>query len=380
MSRSLLPLLIVAILGGCSTLPRDGPSGRAIDRGARAPEDASYAVVALDYAVSERIKAVPAGPDGSLTGADNPGPTDVIGVGDVLAVSIFEPSGALFGTSGGENVRSGNQALPAIVVDRNGAVGIPFAGLVRVAGLTAPQAAEAIRRALVGRVGSPQVVVSIDQPVSNSVTVLGEVRTPGRRPLTVNADRVLDVIAASGGTARATEDVIVSVQRSGQTYMAPLTAVTTRFEENVRLSAGDQINLIYRPRRFSTFGALNAITETEMGAGEVTLATALSRVGGLNATTADARSVLVFRFERPEVAQALGVTQRPTPRGVPIVYRLDLTEGTGFFVASNFEVLPDDVVYVPRATAAELRAFFEFVQSVTRVVYDVSVTSALQID
>ncbi len=89
---------------------------------------------------------------------------------------------------------------------------------------------------------------------------------------------------------------------------------------------------------------------------------------------------MVFRFERPEVAQALGLTQAPTPRGVPVVYRVNLAEGQGFFVANNFMIQPDDVVYAPRSDSAEARKFFEFVQSITRVIYDVSVTSALNVD
>ena len=44
------------------------------------------------------------------------------------------------------------------------------------------------------------------------------------------------------------------------------------------------------------------------------------------------------------------------------------------------EIMPEDVIYVPLAGAAEARKFFEFVQSVTRVVYDVSVTSAINVD
>jgi len=65
---------------------------------------------------------------------------------------------------------------------------------------------------------------------------------------------------------------------------------------------------------------------------------------------------------------------------VPVVYRLNLNEGEGFFIASNFQMQPDDVIYAPRAGAAEMRKFFEFVQSITRVVYDVSVTSTLNLD
>ncbi len=379
MTRSLLALLIVAILGGCSTLPRDGPSNRAVLRGAN--ENAAYAIVDLDYAAAERIRAVPGRTYGSLTGAASTAPVDVIGPGDELAIAILEPSGALFGGgSGSTSVRAGQQSLPTATVDRGGSVTVPFAGAVRVAGLTNTEAAAAIRRALQGRVGNPQVSVTVATNVSNAVTVLGEVKQPGRAPLSTNADTILDVIAAAGGSSRPPQDVEVQIRRDDQTFTAPLTAVTTEFAQNIRLESGYQVNLVYLPRRFSSFGALGAVTQQDMPAGELTLADALSRSGGLNDGAANARSVLIFRFERPEVAQALGVTQPATVRGVPVVYRLNLEEGVGFFTASSFLIQPDDIIYAPRALSAEVGKFFGLVQQVTRVVYDLSVTSALGTD
>lgn len=376
MTRSLLALLIASILAGCSTLPRDGPSNRAVVRGAT--ENADYAIVDLDYAAAERIKAVADQTSGSLAGAASLTPVDVIGEGDQLSIAIYEPSGALFGGGGGnDGIRSGNQTLPAVVVDRNGNVAVPFAGPVRVSGLTTTEAAASIRRALIGRVGNPQVSVTLATNVSNAVTVLGEVKQPGRAPLSTNADTILDVIAAAGGASRPSQDVEVQIRRGEQTFTAPLTVVTTRFAENIRLQSGDQINLVYQPRRFSSFGALGAVTQQDMPAGDLTLADALSRSGGLNDGAANARSVLIFRFERPEVAQALGLTQPATPKGVPVVYRLNLEEGVGFFTASSFLIQPDDIIYAPRALSAEVGKFFGLVQQVTRVVYDLSVTSAL---
>jgi len=377
LTRSVSILALVAVLGACSTLPRDGPSGRAVSRGASV-ETANYTIVDLDYAVSERIKAQPPQFLGSLAIAGAPTQGGMIGPGDTLSVAIFEPSGTLFGAgSGAESLRSGTQGLPAIVVNSAGSVTIPFAGVVPVAGLSATDAGAAIRRALVGKVGNPQVVVSVANNAYNTVTVLGEVRQPGRAPLSSNANTILDVLAAVGGTTRPPEDVIVNIQRDGQTYSAPLSAVTTEFGENIRLARGDQINLSYRPRRFSTFGAFGAVSQVEMAAGPLTLAGALSRVGGLNSNIANARSVLVFRFERPEVASALGLTQPTLPRGVPVVYRLNLEEGTGFFTASNFMIQPDDILYVPNSDSAELSKFFTLVQTFTRIVYDISVTSTL---
>lgn len=380
LTRSVLALSIVAVLSGCSTLPRDGPSGQAVERGATSIDTQGfYQIVDLDYGASERIKLVPPRFLGTLANSSVEGVSGLIGPGDVLAVAIFEPSGNLFGSgAGASGIRSGQQQLPAISVDSSGNATIPFAGTVRVAGLSSTQAGAAIRRALMGRVGNPQVTVSIAQNSFNTVNVLGDVRQPGRSPLSSNADRILDVITERGGTSRPVEDVIVNIQRDGQTYSAPLSAVTTDFRENVRLARGDEINLAYRPRKFSTFGALGAVAEVAMEPGQTTLAGAISKVGGLNANLANARSVLVFRFERPEVAEALGVTQAPTVRGIPVVYRLNFEDATGLFTAGNFIVEPGDIVYVPQSGLAEMRKFFEAIQSFTRIVYDVSVTSALQ--
>ncbi|WP_433948627.1 polysaccharide biosynthesis/export family protein [Brevundimonas diminuta] len=383
MTRTAASLLIVALLAGCSTLPRDGPSGRNVVQGSSSPERAGdYALVDLDFALSERLKAAPPPSFSSLALASSEAPTDVIGVGDTLAVSIFEPGGSLFsgGGSSRNSAGSGNQTLPPLMVNRNGAVPVPFAGEVPVQGLTPSQASAAVRRALIGKVANPQVIVTIAGNASNAVTVLGDVRSPGRQPLSANSDRILDVIAAAGGPSRSLHDIDVRIQRDGKVYTAPMSIVTTEFNENVRLQRGDQVNLVYKPRRFSSFGAFNAVARSELPPGPLTLAEALSGVGGLDSNIANARSVLVFRFERPEVAQALGIQQPVTSRGVPVVYRLNLNEGEGFFIASNFQMQSDDLIYTPRAGAAEMRKFFEVVQSITRVVYDVSVTGNLSLN
>lgn len=385
LARTVSALAIVAVLAGCSTLPRDGPSGRSIVRGSSGVSpDGAYVIVDLDYEKSERIKALPAAFLGSLAeGSSSEGQTGAISVGDVIAVSIFAPGGTLFGGSSGSSSssdsgpRGSSQGLPAMTVDTSGTVSIPFAGPVRVEGLTSAQAAAAIRRALIGKVPNPQVLVSVASGNFNTVTVLGEIRSPGRAPLSVNSDRIIDVIADRGGSTRPVQDVQVVIHRNGNTYTAPLEVVMSQSGENIRLARGDQIELAYVPRRFSTFGALGAVSLAEMGAGSLSLTDALSRVGGLDTNTADANSVLVFRFERPEVARALGVTQPAVARGVPIVYRLDFEDATGLFTANNFEVEANDILYVPRSDSAELSKFFTLVQTVSRVVYDISVTSAL---
>jgi len=370
-------LAITAILAGCSTLPRDGPTGRAVESGAMQAQ-APYTIVDLTVAAAEMVKTLPPRFEGTLVaGVDGGEGRAAIGPGDVLGVSIFEAGGSLFGGGAAASGRTAAQTLPALTVDADGRVQIPFAGAISVAGLSTGEAGTAIRRALVGKVANPQVVVSVVENTYNTVTVLGEVRQPGRAPLSSNANQLIDVIAARGGVSKPTEDVLVVVQRNGQTLSAPLASVYSRFDENIRLQRGDQVNLVHRPRRFSTFGAMGAVSLVEMPAGPMSLTDAISRVGGLDTNSANARSVLVFRFERPEVAAALGVTQAVQPRGVPVVYRLNLEEAQGFFIANDFEIQPDDVLYVPRSGSAELGKFFTLVRTLSGVVYDISVTNTL---
>ena len=52
MTRTAASLMIVALLAGCSTLPRDGPSGRNVVEGAASPERAG------DYAQAAWLSAL----------------------------------------------------------------------------------------------------------------------------------------------------------------------------------------------------------------------------------------------------------------------------------------------------------------------------------
>lgn len=385
--RRIAILALLASLGACAGLPADGPSGGAIVKqtGVEAA-GLTYALVDLDYALSERLTLAPAIADTSLAALANNATADTINIGDELQVSIFDPSGGLFSSRSGfasaasQSVQSGNQTLPTLMVDRDGTIVIPFGGSVVVSGMSTREASDAIRRSLRGRVANPQVLVAVANSPANGIVVLGEVRSPGRASVRPGAENLLDAIAAAGGPNRNIDDIRVTVIRAGASYDAPLRKVLSSFEENIRLRRGDQVNLVYAPRRYSSFGALGRVSQLEMPSGTLTLTGALGQLGGLDATTANARSVLVFRFERPDVARLAGVTSAPTLKGVPIIYRLDLSSPTGFFIANNFEIRPDDVIFVPRSSVTEMRKFFEFVRSITGIVYDISVTSTLTRD
>jgi polysaccharide export outer membrane protein len=148
-------------------------------------------------------------------------------------------------------------------------------------------------------------------------------------------------------------------------------------QENSRLAPQDRIEVLYEPRKYDTFGALGRIAQTPIEDNSLTLASAISRAGGLDTTTANAAYVLLFRFERPDVAAALGVTIPPTSKGVPIIYRLNLKKPGGFFIANNFYIRSDDLLYVARSDLTEAEKFLAVVNTVTQVIYNVRVADVI---
>jgi polysaccharide export outer membrane protein len=337
-----------------------------------------YALVDLDYRTTQVIAAQPPAPFASLEGASSDAPVDLIAAGDVLAVSVFEAgSGGLFARPAEVAGGATPQSFPKMVVDARGMLSIPFAGDVRVAGLTPKAAADQIRQALRGRAVDPQVTVAVIESPANSVAIIGEVKNSGRFLLTANNDRLLDVIALAGGSTKPPYDVEVVVTRGERMAHTPFSELLRNASDNIRLAPHDRIQMLYNPRKYATFGALIRNAQEPIGDESLTLAAAISRAGGVDFSSGDGGAVLVFRFERPAVASALGVTQPPSPKGVPIIYKLNLRSPEGYLVANSFEIQSDDLVYVPRAGVAELRQFFEIVNLVSETSYNVRVTSVL---
>jgi polysaccharide export outer membrane protein len=337
-----------------------------------------YAVVDLDYAATQKIAAYPPVVLAGLTGGSSDRPHDLIADGDALAISVFEPGQqSLFGRASPQATGSVPETFPKLIVDRTGGVEIPFAGVVHVAGYTSDEAAEVIRRALRGRAVDPQVTVTLIDSRANSVIVLGEVRASGHILLTPHNDRLLDVIATAGGPTRPLPDLEVQVLRGDRSVEANMASILTNPQENIRLAPQDQIRVLYQPRKYSTFGALGRISQVPIEDNRLTLAAAISRAGGLDTTSANPSAIYLFRFERPRVAAALGVTLQATSKGVPIVYRLNLRDPNSFFVAENFYVDPEDLLYVGRSDVTEVEKFLTVVNTATQVVYNIRVSTAV---
>ncbi len=385
--RSLLPLVNTGIalaaavtLSACGFIPDDGPNARVISRAATHGPDHPLLQVKLDMATVQALKSAPPPPSPLLTMASSDAPNDMIREGDTLAVAVFEPTGAaLFQMTGAPGsmtpVSTSEQTFPPLVVDSEGRIDLPYAGPIKVAGATTEQAGRLVQIALTAHIPSPQVVVSLVSTKANAVTVLGEVRNVGRFPLGANSDRLLDLIAAAGGPIKPYQDIDIQIVRGGQMATIPMSEVMNRPDENIRLAPKDQVRLLPDERKFDVFGALNRVTQTPIVDDRITLAGALSRNGGLDTMSANNSTVYVFRFERPAVIKALGLSGPETSRGVPTVYRLDMRrDAMAFIVADSFEIRNGDMIYVPRADLVTLNKFMQAVNAIAQANYSAHVS------
>ncbi len=89
---------------------------------------------------------------------------------------------------------------PKLRVDEQGAVTLPYAGVLPVSGLTAEEAGRAIEARFREKdvLKDPHVSVTVLEYATQGVTVLGEAKNPGVYPL-LGTHSLLDLISAAGG-------------------------------------------------------------------------------------------------------------------------------------------------------------------------------------
>jgi len=268
--------------------------------------------------------------------------------------------------------------IPEQVVGRDGSISVPFAGRVPVAGRTTVEVQHEIERRLAEKAIEPQVIVTIAKSVTYAATVSGEVVNGARVPLSVNGDRMLDLIALAGGAKSPVYSTFVRLSRNGVTVTIPMTRLVSDPAENIYAQPGDVLTLVQVPQTYSVLGATGQNAQITFNAERITLVEALAKAGGLQDLRSDPAGVFLFRFEPPTVVAALNAPQLGTgpDRASPVVYRLDMSDANSYFLAQRFPVEDKDVIYVANARFNELQKFFTLLNTITGPVITGIVVSA----
>ena len=173
-------------------------------------------------------------------------------------------------------------------ISDDGTLRVPLAGAVQVSGLSPNEAGQKVEAAL--RNGQylvdPHVTLTVVVSRSQRVSVLGEVKNPGRYPMESNTT-VLDLLAQAGGATEKGSDIIYILRPDGSGNLE-------RFKVNVNgavdikdatpavlqtLRGGDSI-YVPAAEQFYIAGQVHAPAMYRLESG-MTLLEAIARAGGI---------------------------------------------------------------------------------------------------
>ncbi|WP_199913695.1 polysaccharide biosynthesis/export family protein [Tateyamaria sp. Alg231-49] len=326
--------------------------------------------------------------------AANPGPYE-IGIGDVVLFSTPSSGSTVEELSGllaAQNSRQG------YTVQDDGSVNIPNVGRVRIAGLTIESAEDVLFQRLVENQFDPTFSLEIAEFNSRKVSIGGAVGTPAVVPIGLTPLFLGDALAAAGSVTVPDQDFAsVRIYRDGTLYQIPLTTLYSRanllrtrlvdgdavfvdteyeldqaetyFQQQILLSdarrqarntAIVELQFEVNTRRAElTEARTNYELRQELGAdnrdyvyltGEVRTQTRYALPFERTANLADAlfdnaRGVTV---ESGDISQiyVLRASQDPREFGAVTAWHLDARNAANFALMTNFEMRPDDVVFI----------------------------------
>ncbi len=367
-------------LAGCSGLPNAGPTRAEVFDQAMNDKSYHFNLVEIDEHALAAVSEEPVERLFAEFRRFGKPPSPRIGIGDSVAVTIWQ-SGA-GGAAGGGSLATGAASggagqtivVPEQIVGSDGGITVPYVGHVNANGRTPGEISESIEHLLGDQIVAPQVLVTVPKGISGTASVLGEVVTGARVPLSGRGDRLLEVIAAAGGAKAPLFETYVRFTRNDLTTYIPMDRLVSEPADNIYVWPGDIITLVRAPLTFSVFGATLNNQQLPFNADHLNLAQAVARAGGLEDLRADPSGVFLFRFEAPEVAAALNVPAG-APRKTPVLYHLNLNNASGYFLASHFPMRNDDIIYVAGASTNSLQKFLTLLSSVTGPVVSGAVIS-----
>lgn len=271
-----------------------------------------------------------------------------INSGDTLEISIFQKP---------ELTRS-------VTVPPDGRISYPFAGELVVSGQTVREVTSLLKNRLSRELTNPQVTVNLTRRQLQEVSVLGPVRTPGKRVLGDNW-RVLQLIADSGGLSVRPDMATAKLVRGRGTEVVRI--------DLVRLMAGEASqNLLLQPDDTLLVDDVDPRSVSVQIMGEVgkpgsvsvpgdgSLVTLITSVGGFTPKAALSRVALV----RGGRTYTLDMRELMTT-GKAILAKdstplLPVATETGM-IAGNIQAEPGDALFVPQS-----RQFFSVLGAVNK--------------
>ena len=391
-------IILGGALAGCGLLPASAPTASQLEA-TNSDSGLPYTLVNVDKRVVDILRGYRHGSFGSGFTRRGYVPGDVLGVGDFIAITIYESGGSsIFGATPAPaapattgvpmpavpNTPGSASSIPPQVIEADGTVLMPYVGRIKAAGKTPAHLSAEIQKQLQGKAVEPQVIVTLVSNATNTATVGGDVASPRPVALSLRGERLLDVIAAAGGAKYPAYEVYVSVVRGKQMGTVLLQTIVTNPSENIYVRPNDQIFLTRYPRTFAVLGATAKVSQYTFDTPTVTLVEAVARAGGPIDTIGDPAGIYLFRYEplsvadkilnKDEISAAVSAVKSEGNKAdfVPLLYRVDLRGAEGYFLSQNIAMQDKDVVLVTNAEATQIQKLLTGVRGFTGIAYDLS--------
>ncbi|MGF6245279.1 MULTISPECIES: polysaccharide biosynthesis/export family protein [Paraburkholderia] len=341
--RALALLASCAALSACSVAPgmrMQTPASIPVSAGSgkNPPERADVPITEITIDLIKQLRNQATIPSVSADAGLFATPTPyLIGPGDVLQITVWDHP-ELVEAQGPQVSTPSSRAYdpaPGHIVDQNGDLQFPYVGKIHVASLQPDDVQKKLTAALAQVFRDPQVTVSVASFRSKQVYVDGEVRVPGSVPVNDVPMTLYEAVSRAGGFSATADQSHMVLVRGANSYRIDLSAMIARGENpsRIMLRNGDLLRVLPRDQNgVYVMGEVNKpLTALPMRDGSLSLSDAISQAGSINSNTADAAQMYVIRG-------ALNAE--------PHVFHLDARSPVSMVLANQFQLQPNDVVYV----------------------------------
>jgi polysaccharide export outer membrane protein len=342
-SKKIIIALSLLVLSGCSIIPGSHMEGVDVEPETSTLEQdlSNINISVIDSSLISRLK------DSQQTYSQakkyTPVVTDtydyVLGVGDVLSIGVWDHP---------------ELTIPAAVqrtaefdgfrIQSDGTITYAYAANVQAAGKTIKQLHDVLVTKLSEVIEKPQIDLKVVGFKSQRTYVTGEVKKPGVFAISEIPLTLIDALNLAGGLSERADWRTVSFTRNNQVETIKLDDFYTKgdISQNRLLRHGDIIHVNRTDnQKVFVLGDVSKAGSIEINRYGLSLAEALSDVGGLNERTANANGIFVLR-KRPLNEEGI----------IADVYQLHAQNVVALVLADQFKLQPRDIVYVTTAPIA----------------------------
>lgn len=356
MLKPILGLSVIVGLTACDLIPRGAGLQSEVLAAERNEDGEAVTQFAVEPVTQENLATFIRWPAADpshyhwINRVDQPN-NRIIRAGDSIDVTVWttEADGGLLTSPGQRSVE-----MSDLRVSSSGSVFLPYVGNIRVAGNSPERARERIEEEYSESLPSVQIQLSLTEGTQQTVSLVSGVSGPGTYPLPDNDFTILQLLAEGGGIATTLANPQVRLQRNGRIYGVSAARLLDEPRLNTTLTGGDRVYVESDERTFLSLGAAGTEAVHTFHQDHVTALEALSIIGGVSEDRADAKGVLILR----RYPTSAVTHDRSGPDHPRTVFTIDLTAADGLFSAGQFEIQPNDLIYVSESPVTAAQSIF----------------------